>query len=131
MAKFYAAEVVLALEYLHSKDVVYRDLKPENLLLDANGHIRITDFGFAKYVPDVTWTLCGTPDYLGEQSPLNKYKCQSWAHVFVTQRLKSSNPRVMAKQWIGGVWASSSLRCWQGLSHIHTHTHPPHLCIYR
>lgn len=46
--------------------MVYRDLKPENLLLDANGHIKITDFGFAKHVPDITWTLCGTPDYLGK-----------------------------------------------------------------
>lgn len=66
VAKFYAAEVVLALEYLHNRGIVYRDLKPENLLLDSNGHIRITDFGFAKLIPDnVTWTLCGTPDYLG------------------------------------------------------------------
>ncbi|KAJ8660019.1 hypothetical protein O0I10_004246 [Lichtheimia ornata] len=67
VAKFYAAEVVLAIEYLHSKDVIYRDLKPENLLLDASGHIRITDFGFAKHVPDITWTLCGTPDYLAPE----------------------------------------------------------------
>lgn len=67
VAKFYAAEVILAIEYLHSKDMIYRDLKPENLLLDAQGHIKITDFGFAKYVPDITWTLCGTPDYLGNE----------------------------------------------------------------
>ncbi|KAG2223680.1 hypothetical protein INT45_007258, partial [Circinella minor] len=73
VAKFYAAEVILAIEYLHSKDVIYRDLKPENLLLDAQGHIRITDFGFAKYVPDITWTLCGTPDYLGKV--VNLCKC--------------------------------------------------------
>lgn len=51
-AKFYAAEIVLALEFLHSKKIVYRDLKPENLLLDHNGHIKVTDFGFAKVVPD-------------------------------------------------------------------------------
>lgn len=67
ISKFYAAEVVLAFEYLHSQDVIYRDLKPENLLLDENGHIKITDFGFAKHVPDITWTLCGTPDYLAPE----------------------------------------------------------------
>jgi protein kinase A len=38
-------------------------LKPENLLLGADGHVKVTDFGFAKHVPDITWTLCGTPDY--------------------------------------------------------------------
>ncbi|RDW59758.1 putative cAMP-dependent protein kinase [Coleophoma cylindrospora] len=67
VAKFYAAEVTLALEYLHSKEIIYRDLKPENLLLDRHGHLKITDFGFAKKVPDITWTLCGTPDYLAPE----------------------------------------------------------------
>lgn len=67
VAKFYAAEVTLALEYLHSRDIIYRDLKPENILLDKNGHIKITDFGFAKEVKDVTWTLCGTPDYIAPE----------------------------------------------------------------
>lgn len=59
VAKFYAAEVALAIDYLHQNGFVYRDLKPENILLSADGHLKITDFGFAKYVPDVTWTLCG------------------------------------------------------------------------
>ncbi|KAI9679615.1 MAG: camp-dependent protein kinase catalytic subunit [Trizodia sp. TS-e1964] len=67
VAKFYAAEVTLALEYLHSMHIIYRDLKPENLLLDRHGHLKITDFGFAKEVPDNTWTLCGTPDYLAPE----------------------------------------------------------------
>jgi protein kinase A len=42
-------------------------LKPENLLIDTQGHLKITDFGFAKYVPDVTYTMCGTPDYLAPE----------------------------------------------------------------
>ncbi len=67
VAKFYAAEVTLALDYLHAQGIIYRDLKPENLLLDRHGHLKITDFGFAKEVPDITWTLCGTPDYLAPE----------------------------------------------------------------
>jgi serine/threonine protein kinase SCH9 len=47
-AKFYMAECVLALEYLHSKGVVYRDAKPENILIDSDGHIKLTDFGLSK-----------------------------------------------------------------------------------
>lgn len=66
-ANFYACEIILALEYLHSLSIVYRDLKPENLLLDKDGHLKITDFGFAKKLKDRTWTLCGTPEYLAPE----------------------------------------------------------------
>ncbi len=45
---FYAAEIILAIEYLHEKKIVYRDLKPENLLLSQDGHIKLADFGLAK-----------------------------------------------------------------------------------
>jgi len=63
-ARFYAGSVILAFEYLHSKNTVYRDLKPENLLLDSTGYIKVADFGFAKKINNKTWTLCGTPEYL-------------------------------------------------------------------
>lgn len=60
MTRFYASEILLAIEYLHAKDMIYRDLKPENLLLDSNGHIKITDFGFAKKVED-RYVFCFYP----------------------------------------------------------------------
>lgn len=67
ISKFYIGEVILAIEYLHSFDIVYRDLKPQNLLLDNNGHIKLADFGLAK--ENVTETnpamsFCGSPAYL-------------------------------------------------------------------
>ncbi|KAH8384250.1 hypothetical protein KR200_009497 [Drosophila serrata] len=63
-ARFYAAQIFLALEYMHACKLLYRDLKPENIMLDKNGYIKVTDFGFAKKVETRTMTLCGTPEYL-------------------------------------------------------------------
>jgi len=72
--KFYAAEITLALEHLHSIGVIYRDLKPENVLLDSTGHIRLTDFGLSKQgevsregLRLRTKTFCGTPEYLAPE----------------------------------------------------------------
>jgi len=74
-AKFYAAEIVLALEYLHSMGVVYRDLKPENILLDCEGHVRLTDFGLSKgglnsrgpQEDGLTGSFVGTTEYLAPE----------------------------------------------------------------
>ncbi|CAM6092705.1 unnamed protein product [Calypogeia fissa] len=71
-ARFYAAQVLISFEYLHSMDIIYRDLKPENLLLDEKGNLKIADFGFAKKIDRRTYTLCGTPDYLAPEIILNK-----------------------------------------------------------
>ena len=72
VTRFYLASIVLAIEYLHAKDIIYRDLKPENLLLDTVGYLRIADFGFAKVVEDRTFTLCGTPEYLAPEIVLSQ-----------------------------------------------------------
>jgi len=65
---FYSSEIFLSIQYLHKLNIAYRDLKPENLLIDKDGHIKLTDFGFAKTIEnDRTFTLCGTPEYLAPE----------------------------------------------------------------
>lgn len=65
--RFYSAQLVLALEFLHSKDIMYRDLKPENLLLTHDGYLKLTDFGFAKQSKDLSYSFCGTPEYMAPE----------------------------------------------------------------
>ncbi|XP_046393783.1 cGMP-dependent protein kinase, isozyme 1 isoform X2 [Ischnura elegans] len=72
--RFITACVVEAIEYLHGHNIVYRDLKPENLMLDAKGYVKLVDFGFSKKlgVSSRTWTFCGTPEYVAPEVILNK-----------------------------------------------------------
>ena len=69
-AKFYIAEIILAIEYLHKRDIIYRDLKPENILIDEDGHFKLADFGLAKenIINDMpNRTFCGSPPYLSPE----------------------------------------------------------------
>jgi len=68
-ARFYAAQVLLVFRYLHELGIIYRDLKPENLLIDRYGYIKVTDFGFAKKLNrgEMTCSLVGTPDYMAPE----------------------------------------------------------------
>jgi serine/threonine protein kinase len=85
-------------EYIHSKNIIYRDLKPENLLIADDGYLKLTDFGFAKVVEGRTYTLCGTPEYLAPEILLNKGICR----LFTLQD--------MEKPSIGGLWAFLSMK---------------------
>eukprot|EP00933_Yihiella_yeosuensis_P027214 TRINITY_DN21107_c0_g1_i2.p1 TRINITY_DN21107_c0_g1~~TRINITY_DN21107_c0_g1_i2.p1 ORF type:complete len:359 (-),score=64.05 TRINITY_DN21107_c0_g1_i2:51-1046(-) len=69
---FYGAQIAAIFEYCHSLNIIYRDLKPENILINADGYLKLTDFGFAKVIEHRTYTLCGTPEYIAPEVLLNK-----------------------------------------------------------
>jgi len=66
-AKFYTAGTVLAFDHMHQRRIIYRDLKPENLLMNDKGNLKVTDMGLAKFVIGKTYTTCGTPDYFAPE----------------------------------------------------------------
>lgn len=78
--KFYTANIVIALEHMHSKDIAYRNLKPENVLLGANGYLVLVGLGLAKRIPYIcpgeelkyfkSFTICGTAEYLAPEMVL-------------------------------------------------------------
>ena len=85
--RFYLAEIILAVEQLHQMGIIYRDLKPENVLIDKDGHIKLIDFGFAKIMRDIkkdrTYTNCGTPGYCAPEVMIASigynYKADMWS----------------------------------------------------
>eukprot|EP00931_Biecheleriopsis_adriatica_P054255 TRINITY_DN3190_c1_g1_i4.p1 TRINITY_DN3190_c1_g1~~TRINITY_DN3190_c1_g1_i4.p1 ORF type:complete len:802 (+),score=200.05 TRINITY_DN3190_c1_g1_i4:109-2514(+) len=76
-ARFYSAGVIMAFEHLHTRHIIYRDLKPENLLLCEKGHLKLTDMGLAKFVIGKTHTTCGTPEYFAPEVIMSSGQTQA------------------------------------------------------
>lgn len=102
-ARFYIACVLRAFEHLHQRQIIYRDLKPENLLLDGQGYCKVTDFGLAKFVIGHTYTTCGTPDYFAPEMVLGiGHTCAVdwWTLGVLTYELMMADPPFNAEDTI-------------------------------
>ena len=90
------AETIIALQHLHARSIAYRDLKPENVLIGGDGHIKIADFGFAKQIKGKSYTLCGSPEYMAPEIIMGNGHNQGvdwWAMgVFLFEMLSGYSP---------------------------------------
>ncbi|XP_018652973.1 serine/threonine kinase [Schistosoma mansoni] len=101
--RFCLACCIEALDYLHRHGIVYRDLKPENMLVTSKGYIKLCDFGFAKYIGigQKTWTFCGTPEYVAPEVILNQghdFAADYWSLGILTFELLTGAPPFQASE---------------------------------
>lgn len=119
-SRFYLAEIILAIESVHHLNIIYRDLKPENVLMDKNGHIKLIDFGFSKQLnniqKDKAYTNCGTPGYCAPEVMLDHgytYKADVWSiGIIICEILggftpfqnknEASNPKIIMEKCRSG-----------------------------
>jgi CRP-like cAMP-binding protein len=101
--KFYSSGIFLGLAYLHAKDISYRDMKPENCLIDSKGYPKLVDFGFSKEIKNKSYTLCGTPEYLAPELVLGRGHDKSvdyWAFgILVYEMLAGYSPFADHQVW--------------------------------
>ena len=98
MVKIYAAEVLLALESMHKREIIFRDLKPANVVLDSEGHAKVTDFGLSKQTKEFSKSFCGSIAYMAPEMLFKYFSLELG--------------RGTASLWIGTCSESSSMSCW-------------------
>jgi len=109
MSKFYAAGLIESLRFLHKNDIVYRDIKPENILIDAKGYPKLSDFGLARRTPpgEKRYTFCGTPEYMAPEVLLKQghdYSVDLWAlGIFIYEMTQGESPFRDPKETIKGI----------------------------
>lgn len=101
--KFYAANILLAFNHLHSKNVLYRDLKPENVLVDEDGYLKITDFGLSSIIGGTQPinTLIGTAEYISPELLQGKDSTQAsdwWSFGIIVHEMLTGLPPFMHKK---------------------------------
>ena len=88
--QFYVAFLLIVLDYINSKQVIHRDLKPDNIMIDSNGYLKLIDFGTAITIKNFTSTITGTPHYIGPEVLMGKgysYSCDYWSVGVITHEL--------------------------------------------
>jgi len=108
-AKFYAAALIEAIRFLHKNNVIYRDIKPENMLLDKNGYVKLSDFGLARrtHPDEKRYTFCGTPEYMAPELFMKQghdFSVDLWAiGVFIYELTQGEAPFKDPKETVKGI----------------------------